>query len=261
MDNYQNRAENLYFVLSGVLSLFIYLFFVFILFFILNDDKKVAISIPSPSISVNIVNNVSNTPIVTTSITTPTTSKQSTIPAKSKTSQSKKPSHTSSTDSVSGLFQDINTNKNIQNKESKNIIADSNKEQSANLNDFNKLNEILNKTKNIIDNIDESSNVVVRDSSMSSFCAKNEDYCRQIQDILYNNWKSNWHFDERLFSVVAIKIDKNGIFSFHIKKYSKNHNFDTDLVESLNALKNIIFPVIENKTINLDITFMNKRGD
>ena len=251
----QNNTENLYFILSGVLSLFIYLLFVSILFFIFRDSQKIDISIPTPSSSFSV--SLVDIPKKTSS-PKPQLNLDSNKDS-NKDSNSARDLEKSKLNSASELFQTINTSRNMQNNK-KEKSKDSNESQVNNLDDFNKLSEILDKTKNIINNIDSSSNVVVKDN-LSSFCTKNASYCKQIQDILYNSWKSNLSFEERLSSIVAVRIDKNGAFSFHIKKYSKNHNFDSDLVESLNALKNTIFPVIEDRVVNLDITFMNKRGD
>lgn len=259
MDN-TNTIDNIYFILSGLIAFSIYILIIVMVFFIFSGSKSILMSINTPSainaLDVNLIDDIE-------------------IPKQnenlSKNNEEKKDDSEGSSTPITGLGA-ADLFKSIETKEVKEIkksdISDSRDKIAINKKNINnseskknKINDILDKANSVVSAIDNiNKNMVVMDSNISDFCKKNHDYCEKIQNILYTNWNIKNTFTEKLSAIVYIKISKNGIFSYTINRYSGNTDFDKDLVDSLDKLKNITFPIINNEKLNINITFTNKKG-
>lgn len=266
MDSNTNGLDTLYFILSGILACSIYALLVILIFFILTKNDRILISINTQSVinslEVNIIEDVEKV------------NKNINNNIKyTKDYNLNKDLDIGSNSPIPGLnpselFKKINTNK--PNDVVKENIVDSkdsvaiNKKGSneGNKVDPNKISNILSKTSSILNTIDNlNKNMVVLDSGVSNFCNKYYEYCKNIQNILYSSWNVKDSFDEKLSVVAFIKISKNGEFGYTINKYSGNNDFDNSLIESLDNLKNVVFPTINDENLNISITFTNKKGD
>lgn len=259
-----NSIDNVYFALSGIFAVCLYVLLIFFILFVLfQTDEYIKISLNTPSkiesINVSLIEDVS-LPKVTSNASLQTSNKNDT---KSKDNGSKTPI---SGLGIGDLFDKIDT-KNSQSSEIP--IADNrdkvaiNKKHTSDSDAIKnqKINEILQKTQNIqqtLANLNE--NIIITDSHTSAFCDKYKDYCDELMNLLYTNWHIKNSFDTILSSIVIVNINKDGIFSYTIKKKSNNEIFDNELVESLETLKDTRFPTLENIDIDkLEVTFRNKK--
>ncbi|RAX54081.1 hypothetical protein CCY99_05220 [Helicobacter sp. 16-1353] len=265
-----NNVDNLYFALSGIFAVFLYILLLFFIAFILNSNNHIKISINNPSkissINVSLVDEVieqipQNIP--------KKPSPQNTNKGKAKTKESGSKTPIAGF-GASDLFEKIDT-KNLKPTKEDLPLADNRdkialNKQKTDDNDAiknEKLNEILQKTQNIMQTLQNlNENISISDSATSKFCDKYSDYCNKLAELLYSNWNIKSSFDTTLSSTVIIRISKDGIFSYTIKKKSGNDNFDNDLEESLEKLKNTTFPTLDDVDIDrLEVIFRNKKGD
>lgn len=260
MDNYK-KLDNI-FILSGIFAVFLYVLLLLIMMVIFKASKEhIAISISTPSkistLSVNILED------------TPTSKKSDNKTQSVKNNQAKaKDSNKDSGSStpvaglgVGDLFNKIDIkkpiNKEIEQKDNRDVLA-LNKKATPSANE--QLNQILEKTQNIMKTLDNlNQNIVISDSTSSKFCEKYSDYCKEITELLYKSWNAKSSFDEKLSSKVVIAISKDGNFSYTIRQKSGNDIFDKELAESLQNLGNTKFPTIKDVNINsLEVIFGNK---
>lgn len=262
MDKYK-KTDNI-FILSGIFAVFLYILLLLSIYILFNiSKKKVVISISTPSeisaISVNIINDNSNTSNKTNKENKPTADEKQTSDKKNNEDS------ISSNTPVAGLglgdlFNKIDAKepiKEIEQKDNRDQVAvNKNAISSAN----EKINQILQKTQNVMKTLDNiNQNITISDSNSSQFCEKYSDYCKEITEILYKNWDTKSSFDDKLSSKVVIAINKDGNFSYTIKQKSGNDIFDEELAESLQNLSKTKFPILKDVNIdNLEIIFRNK---
>lgn len=256
-----SNIDNIYFTLSGIFAIVLYILLILFLVFILRIDNKTKISINSPSkvntLSVNLVDEIVE-PIKE-------------IPQTQKPTQNlnkDKGSKTPVTGLGAGnLFEKIDTKnpnpkKDIKLSDDRDKIA-LNKKSLNNENEVKnkEINEIIEQTSKIMQTLENiNQNIAISDSNTSRFCYNNKDYCNKLAELLYSNWHMKSHFDNTLSSIVEIRISKEGNFSYNIKRKSGNENFDSELEESLEKLKNVKFPILENINLDkLEVIFKNKK--
>lgn len=264
MDNTKDKIDSIYFMLSGIFAIFLYILLILLMTFIFRASSNyinIAISTPSAisSINVNIIDE------------SPQPKKQSTSQSQTQNNTDKnndtKQKDIGSSKPVSGFgMGDLFDKIDIKKPNSKNEILADNRDKVAlnklgSLNSNDKLDKIIEKTDNIMQTLSNlNQNITISDEASSAFCIKYSDYCKEVRDMLYKNWNTKSWFDNELSSNVAIKISKQGNFSYTIKKKSGNAMFDNELEYSLESLKNIKFPTIENIDIdNLIVTFRNSK--
>lgn len=262
-----NTVDNIYFILSGVFAVFLYVFILFILLCLFQANQSIELSINNPSkissIEINLINEIAEkSPKIVEEQNI--AKKDSKNDAGSKKVGSKSP--------IVGLgagdlFKKVDTAKpkqitqdNIADNRDK-IALNKKSEESSNIDKSDKLNKILQSTQNLAQTLQNlSENISIENSNTSKFCNTYKDYCNKIAELLYSNWDIKNSFDEVLTSIVAIKISKNGDFGYTIKKPSNNAVFDMELMESLEKLKNIKFPTLDGiKLDDLEVTFRNKK--
>lgn len=262
-----NNIDNLYFALSGVFAIFLYvLMLVFIAFMLrVNDHIKISINNPSKISTINVS-------LVDEIIEEIPQNVPQKVATQNTTNNDNKAKNSGSNTPIAGLgagdlFEKIDT-KNPNPKEDIPIADDRdkialNKKNTSHEDEIKneKLNKILQKTQNIMQTLENlNQNITISDSATSKFCDQYGDYCNKLAELLYSNWNIKNSFDTTLSSTAVIKISKDGIFSYTIKKKSGNESFDKDLEESLEKLKNIEFPTLDNVDIDkLEVIFRNKK--
>ncbi|MDH5464108.1 MAG: TonB C-terminal domain-containing protein [Thiovulaceae bacterium] len=86
---------------------------------------------------------------------------------------------------------------------------------------------------------------------------KNEYYAK-VHDILYAQWHPSSNKDR---AVVLITISPSGRFSYKVRQWSGNEQFNKELESHLEYLKEVTFPLPpKQRTITLDINFISKEN-
>ncbi len=262
-----NTVDNIYFILSGIFAVFVYILILFILMCLFQANSLIELSINNPSkISSIEIDLVSNIVEKSHNIT----EEYNILKKDSKDNNSAEKVGSKSPISGFGagdLFRKVDTIK--PNQKNNDNLSDNrdkialNKKSQENLatNKNDKLNKILQSTQNLAQTLHGfNQNISIENMNTSKFCNTYKDYCSKISELLYSNWDIKSSFVEVLTSIVIIKISKNGDFSYTIKKLSNNTIFDMELKKSLEKLKNIKFPTLDGiKLDNLEVVFRNKK--
>lgn len=258
-----NKYDKLYFILSGVFAFVCYVLIILFIMLFLNKEEKIELSVSNKSIitSVN-VDLIEETPIK--SLQSPNSIQNTKTSSKNNDVKEGFSSSQKSGIGVSELFEKIDIKKESKSSkivDDRNSMAVNRRQNDSGTSTVQKqLNDILDKTKNIINSIENiNQSITISSNNSSKFCEKNMDYCKKIQDMLYSNWEVNDNFNEKLSSIVLINISKSGEFSYTIKRKSGNTRFDNALESSLSKLKTMSFPVLDGQTLSLDVNFMNKK--
>lgn len=257
--------DNIYFILSGIFAIFVYILMIVFLIFLFQINKKLDLSINNSSkissIEIDLVNEIlEKNP---KNIEEKNLSKDSNNnKSNDKESGSKSP--------IAGLgagdlFEKIDTTN--PNKKTQDNITDNrdkialNKKSEENADRNEQLNKILQSTQSLSQSIQNlNQNIPIEDTNTSQFCDTYKDYCNKLAELLYSNWNIKSGFDKVLSSIVIIKISKNGDFSYTIKKSSNNATFDKELLESLEQLKDVKFPTLDGINFDkLEVIFRNKK--
>lgn len=250
--------ERFYFALSGVFAIFLYAFLLFFVAFLLEGGERLKIAINNPSalssISVDIIDETRETPQDSKD------SRDSPTPQDSPPKPKNEPSESPPKSALSGLgagelFKKIDA----KTPAIKDEISDNRAALARNAPDTKKLSEILQKTSSLQKAL-QNATLSIQDERTSRFCKKNAGYCKELSALLYSHWEIRDSFEALLSSRVAISISQNGAFSYTIEQQSGNEAFDTSLKNSLEKLKNITFPTLENTEISsLKVVFRNKK--
>lgn len=259
--------DNIYFILSGVFAIFLYVLMIVFLIFLFQTNQALDLSINNSSkissIEIDLVNEVlEKSPKITEEKEVSKDSKDDKSNAKEVGSKSPVVGL-----GAGDLFKKIDTtnpNQKIQDNTSDGrdkIALNKKNEENANAHRNEQLNKILQSTQNLAQTIQNlNQNISIEDTNTSQFCNTHKDYCNKLAELLYSNWNIRSSFDKALLSIVVIKISKNGDFSYTIKKSSNNEIFDKELLESLEKLKDVKFPTLDGISFDkLEVIFRNKK--
>lgn len=242
-------ANFLLFFTSGIVSLFVYIILLFLLFFALSNDdvkpKEVSF-IKETSFNIELVEEAK--PVIKKEVVRAVNKekKQENIPIKKESA-----SKTANVGlGVNELFKQVDSKKPVQKEalkpQSINDVVAKRKKSNEN-SQKDDLNDKLNKIMSNLE-LHKTMNFSVPKGQYDEFYSK-------VQEILYENWNPET-FGKDLKSDVIITIDSMGTFSYRIIKKSNSIEFDNALIEFLDIMKTKEFPRYKggDKT-NIVVTF------
>jgi len=82
----------------------------------------------------------------------------------------------------------------------------------------------------------------------------------KIYDIIYKNWKPNFYQDAKVTAL--LQIDNSGHFSFYVTKLSQYDDYNQNVSNYLESLKNQDLPSYSRgKRISVEVNFIVNKGD
>ncbi len=157
--------------------------------------------------------------------------------------------------SLQGLFKKIDTKKIVEPKNE--ITRQSRKKQRVKKQNIEPITK-KDVAKKIVDSISFK-----RTQNLNS--SKNGVYDKfrgKVQQILYENWQDTIDTVSGNSATVEIYIDKSGSFSYKIVKLSYNDEFNSKLVDFLEAMRDKEFPPFtEGDIFKLQVEFKDIRDD
>lgn len=150
---------------------------------------------------------------------------------------------------VNEMFENIDSDDAPKSEE----IAD-NREKMAQNTDTQKLQELIEQSKNIQERLNAMDTIAITNSQDSNE-GEFDEYYAQIQQIFQKQWDSNKTFlPPDLVGVALIHINEKGEMTYSVKRYSQDNSFDSTLDSVLRSLKDYPFPP-PKKTRSIDIQF------
>ncbi|RDU63170.1 TonB C-terminal domain-containing protein [Helicobacter sp. MIT 14-3879] len=257
----KSKQVDIVFMLSGIFAIFLYVLLLLIMMFVFKAGiNHISISINNPStinsINIDIIEEVDSVKQAQKNKQILNKVKINDSDAKNKDNGSNTPIPGLGMGELFNKISDIVPSKDLEQSDNRNKIV-LNKKGSTNTEEH--IDKIIEKTENIMQTLENlNQDIVISDSINSKFCEKYNDYCKEVTELLYKNWNIKSSFNDRLSSIVSIKINKDGNFSYTIKKKSGNEIFDKELEDSLQKLINNKFPTLNDVDSNLEVIFMNK---
>lgn len=151
------------------------------------------------------------------------------------------PKETVKSQSIRGLFEDINTSKLPPDaKEQKKDQKQPTRTKP------NKVEETKEKSENVASKIANSLNFAEQKHLIDTKKGGEYDpFIGKVQEILEENWQKTVDTENGNVAKVVVKISDRGTFSYKIVSMSYNNEFNTKLKEFLTAMESMEFPKYE----------------
>ena len=167
------------------------------------------------------------------------------------------PKETPQSNSLKGLFEDINTSKLPPDaKEQKKDQPERTRAKPSTEPTKEKVQGAASKIANSL-NFSEQKHLLdtKRDGKYDPFIGK-------VQEILEENWQKTVNTQNGNVAKVLIKVSDKGIFSYKIVSLSYNNEFNTKLKEFLKSMEEVVFPKYDKGALfEQEVTFKDMKEE
>lgn len=237
-----------FFVVSGFISIFIYLLLCFLVFYYLITPKPKTYSFQSKAtvLELDVIVEKSDKKRVEKKVEKVIEKKEE-VTKEASISAEKKPD-------LKSLFGNVKTSETkVADKEVNNVI------KSIDPKRFKAKFEKEKKSSNVkIDSLltDTKTTTSTKNQNLS-MGEESDEYYSQVQDLL-NQFTPTTRLKD-LKAVVVISISPSGVFDYSFTSYSGNTNFDYSLKAFLDEQKSIIYPIPKkNRTVKISVDFKSE---